>query len=129
MLLRTRDGLRFPINGKVGDLIASLCLIPVIFEGWTKQVYSIACLALQESGCINISCIYSVLIWQEVLLSQVSMNLGESLFIRQRGRSSFNMSNQLWSIFVARLGEVNLVANPQGSSFFFRNERPDHTES
>src|SRR5215469_16823675 len=48
LALWTRDGLGFPIDGEMGEIIAGLGLIPVGFERGTKQVHLMIRLALNQ---------------------------------------------------------------------------------
>ena len=57
MPLRTGHGLRFPIDGEVGEVIARFCLIPIILERRTDQIDLIARLTLDEIGGIDIACV------------------------------------------------------------------------
>jgi hypothetical protein len=52
----------------VREVIAGLRLIPVILEGRTDQVHSIAIPALEEIGRIDIARVDQVLIGEQVLL-------------------------------------------------------------
>ncbi len=45
------------------------------------------------------------------------MNRGENSLITDGSRSRLDMSDQLWSLFIAGLGEMHLISDPQGSSF------------
>lgn len=58
-----------------------------------------------------------MLIGKEFLLSQIGMNRGENSFITQGSRSGFDMGNQLWSLFITGLGEMDLVACLECCSF------------
>src|SRR6266516_3260410 len=98
MTLGTSDRLGFPIDAEVGEVIASIRLVPIILEGGADQIHLITSLALYEIGRIDISCIDQVLIWKKVSLSQARVDRCERLL-------------------VAGLGEMNFVANPQGSPF------------
>ena len=109
-LLWTGHRLGLPIDGEVREIIASFRLIPVSLKCGTNQVHSIVRLRFDEIIERGISCIHEMLIWEKVLLSQINMDCGDDSLITERRRSGLDMSNQLWSIFVARLGEMHLVA-------------------
>lgn len=46
-----------------------------------------------------------MLIWQELLLSQASMDRGERALVVVGSRGGLDVGDQLWDIFVAGLGE------------------------
>src|SRR5260370_14534716 len=108
-LLGTGNRLGLPIDGEVREIIASLRLIPVGLEGGANQVHSIVRLRFDEIIESGISRIHEMLIWKKVLLSQINMDCGDDSLITTRSRTGLDMSSQLWSIFVARLGEMHLV--------------------
>ena len=54
-VLWTGDGLGFPIDGEVREVVASLCLIPMGLERGTNQINSIDALALNKIGDGNLS--------------------------------------------------------------------------
>ena len=58
-----------------------------------------------------------MLIWKEVLLSQVGVDRGEAPLIAQRSRSGLDMGDQLWGIFIAGLGEMHLLPHPHRRPF------------
>src|SRR5258708_17285945 len=58
----------FPINGEVREVIAGLRLIPVILEGGTDQVHSIASPTLDDVGPLDIARSDQVLIGWDVSL-------------------------------------------------------------
>ena len=100
MTLGTGDRLGFPINGEVRQVIASLGLIPVILEGGTDQVDSIALPTLDEIGRINVAGIDQVLLGEQVLLGQGGMNPAESLLVVDGSRGGLDMGDQLRGIFM-----------------------------
>jgi len=53
--LWTGDGLGFPIDGEVREVVASLCLIPMGLERRANQINSIDALALNKIGDGDIS--------------------------------------------------------------------------
>src|SRR6266571_4109209 len=89
--LRTGHGLRFPIDGEVREVVAGLRLIPVGLEGGTNQVNLIASLRLDKIGARDISRIDEILIGEEVLLSQTTMDCRKHPFIAERSRSGLDM--------------------------------------
>src|SRR6266487_8060 len=117
MTLGTSDRLGFPIDAEVGEVIASIRLVPIILEGGADQIHLITSLALYEIGRIDISCIDQVLIWKKVSLSQARVDRCERLLIGDASTRGFDVGDQLRSLLVAGLGEMNFVANPQGSPF------------
>src|SRR6266705_4997557 len=56
-------------------------------------------------------------LWEQILLREIDMDCADDSFIAQRCRSGLDMSNQLWSVFITGLGEIDLVARPEGCSF------------
>src|SRR5258708_199158 len=115
--LGTGDRLGFPIDGEVCKVVASLRLIPVRLEGRANQVNAIARLRLDEIGTRDIARIDEMVIGEEVLLSQIGMNRGEHSLITEGSRSRLDMRDQLWSVFIAGLGEMHLISDPERGSF------------
>src|SRR5258708_38541874 len=113
--LWTSHGLGFPIDGEVREVVAGLRLIPVGLEGGANQVNPIASLRLDEIGARDISRINEMLIWEQVLLSQIVMNRGEDSLIAEGIRSGCDIGGQLWGIFIAGLREMHFGAHPQRS--------------
>src|SRR5215472_8062989 len=118
--LGTRDRLGFPINGKMGEIIAGLRLIPVILESRTNQIYFIIRPALDKLGGIDIARIHQMLIRQQLLFGQTAMNHGERALIWERRRRGLHMGNQLRGLLITGLGEMHLVARPEDRSFLGR---------
>ena len=112
--LWTGHGLRFPIDIEVREVIASLSLIPVGLERRANQVHLIAGLALDEMSDRDVACIDEMLIGEQFFLSQVGMDRGEDSLIAQGSSSGLDMGDQLWSIFIARLGKMHFISEPDG---------------
>ena len=45
------------------------------------------------------------------------MNWGESLLVVDGSRGGLDMGDQLWGVFVAGLGEMHFIADPQRRAF------------
>ena len=129
MTLGTSERLGFPIDGEVGEVIAGIGLVPIIFEGGADQIHLIPSLALYEIGCIDISCIEQVLIWKKLSLSQARVDRWERFLIRDASTRGFDVGDQLRSLIVAGLGEMHGCHQSTRSSFSSHNGHPDHRES
>src|SRR5215471_2778809 len=116
LALWTSDGLGFPIDGEMGEIIAGLGLIPVGFERGTKQVHLVIRLALNKVGNCDISRIHEMLIGKQFLLREVRMDSGDDSLIAQWSSSSLDDSDELWGIFVTRLSEMHFVSSPERAS-------------
>src|SRR2546428_55826 len=57
-------------------------------------------------------------IWEQILVSQADVDCTENPFITDGSRSRLDMSDQLWSLFIAGLGEMDLIPHPQRGPFF-----------
>ena len=82
-----------------------------------NQIYSIAGLTLNKIGNRYIPRIHEMLIWEQFLLSQISMNREKNPLIAQGSWGRLDVGDQLWSFFITGLGEMHLVACPEGCSF------------
>ena len=107
-------GLGFPIDVEVREVVAGLSLIPVGLERRTNQVHLIARLALDEISDRDVACIDEMLLGEQFFLSQVGMDRGEDSLIAQGSSSGLDMSDQLWSIFITRLGKMHFISEPDG---------------
>jgi hypothetical protein len=103
LTLWTGDRFRFPIDAEVGEVIASLRLIPVRLEGGANQIHSIAGLRLFEIGRCDISRIDEMLLWEQFLFSQVGMKSRDNALIADGGLRGLDMSDQLGGIFITTL--------------------------
>lgn len=111
------------------EVVASLSLIPMGLERRTNQVHFIAHLCLEEIYTRDIACINEMLLWEQILLSQVVMNAGENALIADGSRSGFDMGNEVWSIFIAGLREMHFVPHPQRGPFLAIPREKAHRES
>ncbi len=111
------------------EVIASLGLIPVGLEGGTNQVHLIAGLALDEMSARDISSIDEMLLREQFLLSQVSMDSGEGSLIAEGSRSRLDVGDQLWSIFITGLAKMDGCHRPKVWSSSSRSARQGHRGS
>src|SRR6266480_526383 len=111
------DRLGIPIDGEVREVVARLRLIPMRFERGSNQVHSIAHLRLDEISTRDIAGIDEMLLWEQFLLSQTSVDGGKHSLIADGSRSGLDMSDQLGSLFITSLAEMHLIADPQRASF------------
>src|SRR5260370_5996332 len=98
------------------EVVTSLRLIPVGVERGTNQVHLMVRLTLNKVRDRNISRIHEMLIWKQFLFSQISVNCGDNTLITQRSSSGLDGSDQLGSIFIARLGKMHFVPGPERAS-------------
>ena len=96
------------------EVIASLRLIPVGLERRANQVHLIAGLALDEISDCDIARIDEMLLGEQFFLSQVGMDRREGSLITDGSLSGLDMGDQLWSIFIARLGKMHFISEPDG---------------
>jgi hypothetical protein len=68
-------------------------------------------------GARDISGIDEMVPWEELLFGQPGVDHGENPLITDGSLGRLDMGDQLRSLFIAGLGEMHLIADPQGSSF------------
>src|SRR2546427_241241 len=98
------------------EIVTRLRLIPMGFERGTNQVHLIVRLTLNKVRDRDIPRIHKMLIRKQFLLRQVRMDCSNASLIAQRSSSGLDGSDQLWSIFIACLGEMHFVPGPERAS-------------
>jgi len=58
-----------------------------------------------------------MVLWKEFLLSQISVNGGESPLIRKRSLSGLDMGDQLRRIFITGLSKMHFIPHPECGPF------------
>ncbi len=86
-------------------------------------------LTLDKIGARDIARIEEMLLWEQFLLSQTCVDRAENSLITDGSRSRLDMSDQLWSLFIADLAEMHLIADEDAWIFSCHSGRPSHRES
>jgi len=55
--------------------------------------------------------------WEELLFGQTGVDHGENPLITDGSLGRLDMGDQLWSLFIAGLGEMHLIPDPQRRPF------------
>ena len=113
----------------MGQIIASLRLIPVILERRTHQIHVMLFPTLDEVGRINIARIHQVVLGQHGPFGFALMDGSKRLPIGAGRMGRLDMGNELRDLLVTGLGEVDWCHPPRTWRVSRLYAHPDRRES
>ncbi len=115
MRFRTGDALGFPINLKaLRRKSLSLFRLPVgVNSDGAKDIHLMHESRRHKDPCIDIASIHQMLSWEQVALSQVSVDGLEQFGIGNRCICCRHMGDEVGEVFLTGFREMNLVPRPR----------------
>ena len=115
--LRAPDLLLLPVHDKLLCRIRpfSFCLPSVVGAGGADECNTALTLTLHQQFGINISRIYELLGWRQILCDKLLLDRFRALRLVHGGRSRVDMGNEVRRFVVTTLTKVNHITRPEGS--------------